>query len=62
MRADTRALWHAVEDMALMAHEMKSMPGLTPEQIAAAQARVIAAKRALRKVNKLRAAATSRVR
>jgi hypothetical protein len=48
--------------MALMAHEMKSMPGLTPEQIAAAQARVIAAKRALRKVNKLRAAATSRVR
>lgn len=53
-KADTRALWHAVEDMAHMLRGMKMDPPCTPEQIAQQQERLTAAKRALRKVNALR--------
>ena len=55
-KADTVALWHAVENFALMVKTMT--PGeFSPELIAAERDRVLAAKRALRKVNKLRVAA-----
>ncbi len=55
-RDETRALWHAVDDMALMVREMRSVEGITPEQIAQAKLRLATAKRALRKVYKLRTA------
>lgn len=53
-KADTVALWHAVNNMALMVQELPRVEGVTPEQIEAERERLRAAKRALRKVNALR--------
>ncbi|MBT2333588.1 hypothetical protein J7E49_06685 [Variovorax paradoxus] len=53
-KAETVALWHAVDDMALMVRAMRQDPLCTPEQIAARRTLLTTAKRALRKVNALR--------
>ena len=54
-KADTVALWYAVDAYALQVRYMGHEPNpSTPEQIAAERNRVLAAKRALRKVNQLR--------
>jgi hypothetical protein len=55
-RDETRALWHAVDDMGLMVREMKSVEGIRIASIEVAELRLAAAKRALRQVNKLRTA------
>lgn len=55
-KADTVALWYAVDNYALMVAQMKN--GDFPKEVLDAErARVLAAKRALRKVNAIRAAA-----
>lgn len=56
-KADTVALWHAVEAMVYQVRAMPEVEGITPEQIEAERARLLAAKRALRKVNAIRKAA-----
>ncbi|RZL45913.1 MAG: hypothetical protein EOP74_00150 [Variovorax sp.] len=48
-KADTVALWHAVDDMDCLLRGMKMNPPCTAEQVADQQARLLAAKRALRK-------------
>lgn len=53
-KADTVALWHAVSNFELMVKQMESLEGVTPEQIEGEKNRLSTAKRALRKVNKLR--------
>lgn len=53
-KADTVALWHAVDDMGYMTRGMQDAPACTPEQIAQRKALLVAAKRALRKVNAIR--------
>lgn len=55
-KADTVALWHAIDNAHLMARHMHEIPGLTPEQIQREKDLVAQAKRALRKVNVLRKA------
>lgn len=57
-KADTVALWHAVRAMDDLITAMRGMD-FKPEQIAAEQKRLTAAKRALRKVNAIRAAAAT---
>ena len=52
-KADTVALWHAVESYEYAVRAMKSMD-FTPEQMAGEMARLKAAKQALRKVNAIR--------
>ncbi|MBK5204333.1 MAG: hypothetical protein JJD98_02680 [Polaromonas sp.] len=52
-KAETVALWHAVESLVYQINAMKSMSFL-PEQIEAECSILALAKRALRKVNKLR--------
>jgi hypothetical protein len=53
-KADTVALWHAVDSYGYAVRAMPDVDGITPDQIEAERARLLAAKRALRKVNKLR--------
>ena len=58
-KADTVALWYAVDSYALQVQVMPSMTmpdgsKIAPEQIEAERARLLLAKRALRKVNALR--------
>lgn len=53
-KADTVALWHAVDDMGYMTRGMEGVPTCTPEQIAERKALLATAKRALRKVNAMR--------
>jgi hypothetical protein len=55
-KADTVALWHAVDDMGYMTRAMRTEPAVTPEQVAQRQAVLKAAQRALRKVNAIRKA------
>lgn len=57
-KADTVALWHAVDDMALMVKVMKD-GSFTDEQIQAAERRLSAAKKALAKCNAIRKAMTA---
>lgn len=51
-KADSSALWHAVEDMKMQVKVMKDLPDIA-EHIPAAQARLQAAQAALRKVQAL---------
>lgn len=53
-KADTVALWYAVEAMVYQVRAMPEVESITPDQIEAERVRLTAAKRALRKVNKLR--------
>lgn len=53
-KADTVALWHAVTALSYQVSAMREIETITPEQIEAERARLLAAKRALRKVNQLR--------
>jgi hypothetical protein len=55
-KADTVALWHAVQWMHLCLHEAAKEPGRDGPAIVAERERLAAAKRALRKVNALRKA------
>ena len=52
-KADTVALWHAVQAMKELVVAMRTM-SFTPEQKAAEQQRLNDANRALRKVNRIR--------
>jgi hypothetical protein len=52
-KTDTVALWHAVQWMALCVRSGELMPG---DKLAIERARLVAAKRALRKVNAIRKA------
>ena len=54
-KADTVALWYAVESYEYAVRAMKSL-GFLPEQIEFETARLKAAKQALRKVNAIRKA------
>lgn len=54
-KADTVALWHAVQAMKELVGAMQSLQ-FTPQQKAAEQARLAAAHAALRKVNRIRRA------
>lgn len=56
-KADTVALWHAVDNYALMVGEMRSA-GFSEEQLQAEGEKVMAARRALRKVNAIRRTAS----
>jgi len=49
-RADAVALWHSVQAFRDMVRAMPTVDGITPEQMAAEQQRLAAAKAALRKV------------
>lgn len=61
-KADTVALWYAVDSYALQVRLMRTPPcDLTPEQHAAERDRVLVAKRALRKVNQIRKTTASRL-
>lgn len=53
-KAETVALWHAVDDMGYMTRAMLGEPSVTAEQIAQREALLKVAKRALRKVNAIR--------
>lgn len=53
-KADTRATWHAIDDMTYMHYGMKSDPPLPQEILDAHREKLTAAKRALRKVNAIR--------
>lgn len=53
-KAETVALWHAVDGMGYMTRAMLDIPRATPEQIKQRKATLATAKRALRKVNELR--------
>lgn len=53
-KAETVALWHAVSNFELLVKQMDQVEGVTQEQISAERDRLTTAKRALRKVNKLR--------
>lgn len=53
-KAETTALWYAVQCMCDCVQAMRSMD-FTPEQIEAERARLKVATHALRKVNKIRA-------
>ncbi|MGE8319067.1 MAG: hypothetical protein ACN6O3_10000 [Comamonas sp.] len=53
-KADTVALWHAVDTMAYCVRAMPTIEGITSDQIEAEKAKLAAARRALRKVNRLR--------
>lgn len=54
LKAETVALWHAVENYGLMIKQMKGIDGITPEQIEVERLRLEQAKRCLKKVNALR--------
>ncbi len=53
-KAETVALWHAISNFELMVRQMDSMDEITPEEVSTEKQRLALAKRALRKVNKLR--------
>lgn len=53
-RADTKALWHAVECMKEMIHQARLMPTINERYIDEEEKRLKTARRALRKVNELR--------
>lgn len=53
-KADTTALWHAVDAMSFAVRAMPSLEAITSEQIEAEKVRLTAARRALRKVNTIR--------
>lgn len=53
-KEETVALWHAISNFELMVRQMKGVDGITAEQVTAETERLSLAKRALRKVNKLR--------
>lgn len=53
-KAETVALWHAISNFELMVRQMRGMEGISAEQFMAERERLLLAKRALRKVNKLR--------
>ncbi|MBU0917873.1 MAG: hypothetical protein KKD97_16125 [Gammaproteobacteria bacterium] len=55
-KSDTTSLWHAVEAFKDMVRAMRDMEGITPEQIAAEEAKLASARRALTKVNAFRKA------
>ena len=55
-KADTVALWHAVDAYAYSVRAMSDIDGITPETLGAERSRLLAAKRALRKVNAIRKA------
>ena len=55
-KADTVALWHAVDDMAIMVKEVRKDPTFSAEIKEAAEVRLRAARQALVKVNKIRRA------
>lgn len=49
-KADSRALWHAVESQRYQVQAMQKMDGITPELQAAEEARLKASQYALRKI------------
>ena len=51
--AESTGLWHAVQALADVVRAMRTMD-FTPEQVAVEEARLTAAKRALRKVHAMR--------
>ena len=53
-KADTVALWYAVDSYEWAIKAMKQMPFLLPERVEEETARLKAAKQALRKVNAIR--------
>lgn len=53
-REDTTALWHAVKAMADILEATRKLEGVYPEHLAEDEAQLARARRALRKVNKLR--------
>mgnify|MGYP000915251749 CR=1 FL=1 len=55
-KQDTTSLWHAVDAYKDMVRAMRDMEGITPEQIAAEEAKLALARRALTKVNAIRKA------
>ncbi len=57
-KAETIALWHAVDDMALMHREAMRCDDISDEAKESSAARLKAARAALRKVNAIRRAAT----
>lgn len=55
-KMDTTSLWHAVEAFKDMVRAMRDMKDIAPELVAAEEARLAAARRALTKVNAIRKA------
>lgn len=55
-KLDTTSLWHAVEAFKDLVRAMRGMDGITPEQVAAEEAKLASARRALTKVNAIRKA------
>lgn len=53
-KADTVALWRAVDAFSSLVSAMYELANFTPEQIASERAKLVQAKRALRKVNAIR--------
>lgn len=53
-REDTVALWHAVKAMSDLLEASRNLEGIHPEDLADDEARLVAARRALRKANSLR--------
>lgn len=53
-KAETVALWHAVDFLALGLKEARKIRNIDPAGLQTEHARLVTAKRALRKVNKLR--------
>lgn len=61
-KADTVALWHALDAMANAVRAMHSIEGITADQIEEEKVRLATARRALRKVNTIRRAQARRPR
>ncbi len=60
-KTDTRALWYAVEAYISIVKAMKDLPSPVPQDVVDKERQILtAAKRALRKVNAIRKAQTSR--
>lgn len=55
-KQDTTSLWHAVDAFKDMVRAMRDMEGITPDQVAAEEAKLASARRALTKVNAIRKA------
>ena len=53
-KADTVALWHAVDAYTAQVKILRTLPDVPPAELAVEQQRVQQAKQALRKVNALR--------
>lgn len=53
-REDTVALWHAVRALSDLLEASRNLEGIHPEDLADDEARLVAARRALRKANRLR--------